>query len=284
MSTLRQLGDTLEELSDLLEESIVLPQWRSQGRGGERTEPEGSLVCGGGWEISDEQVLAILRLTSGRQAAVAVLTAGAAPAGGERYARAFRRFGVLRTEKVAAGPASWTAEAAAILGRCDAVVLAGPDPDLMMSVLQETPAGEAVARVHQRGGVVAAWGRLAPLLGEVALLPGGIRPGLGLAPGLVVSGGVPPAEAEAVLAVCAAAARETGRGAPAALVVPRGALGVLRAGRTVHAAVGNVLVSAPVPGGALLHAVGAGDCYDLARAQLIPETPGIRLAQEAGPA
>lgn len=75
---------------------------------------------------------------------------------------------------------------AELLARADVIHLPGGDPDLIPSLLSGSAAWAAIIIALARGAVLAGASAGAMALGAVTWTPGGIVPGLGLVPGVVV--------------------------------------------------------------------------------------------------
>lgn len=129
----------------------------------------GMVVLVGGTSLTDELVVELIRLAGGRQAQVTVIPGGhlEVPRSGERYARAFRRFGVSRVELLplatrerAQNPAVVTALAAA-----DLIFLGGGREPLLLDLWRGSPVQAALLAARDRGAVVAGMGAGAAVLG-----------------------------------------------------------------------------------------------------------------------
>jgi cyanophycinase len=214
---LDRLGDITSELSTNLVKSIVLPggllewlsrplperlrdKWRSSlskpgEMDGQRTPvAAGPLVLMGGTPVPDESIVAMIHLSGGRTARLAVIPAAAADPGAaaEQGVRFFTRFGMRRVEVVEittrerADSPEWAQQLAAY----DAVFLCGEDRALGLTVLYGTAVARTLAEMMAAGKPVAALGGSAAILGEWVLVPQDgqerLVEGLGLAPGLLV--------------------------------------------------------------------------------------------------
>lgn len=80
------------------------------------------------------------------------------------------------------------------LRRSDVIHFPGGDPDLIPTILRGTPVWAAILEAVSHGAVLAGASAGAMALGEVTWTPGGLIPGLGLVPGVVVA---PHADADA---------------------------------------------------------------------------------------
>ena len=160
---------------------------------------EGAVALVGSGEflpLMDEVDLALLsRLPPG--ARVAIVPTASAPDGDavfERWLRMgvehFTRLGAL-AEPISLKTRA-DAEDARIsdrIAKADLVYLSGGKPAYLRDALRETPAWQAIAAVHERGGVVAGCSAGAMVLAETMLdfpNPARTTPALGLAPGLTV--------------------------------------------------------------------------------------------------
>ncbi|HYG58939.1 MAG TPA: cyanophycinase, partial [Symbiobacteriaceae bacterium] len=217
---LDRLSDITSELSSSLVRSIVLPggllEWLSKPLPGrlrdrlraglsrsvasseplQRAKPAsaGPLVLMGGTPVPDESIVAMIHLSGGRTARLAIVPAATREHArvAEQGTRLFTRFGMknvhvleLTTRERAESP-EWAAD----LANCDAVFLCGDDESVGLEVLYGSLAAKTLKAMQVAGKPVAGLAAGAAILADRVLLHQDgqdvLAKGLGLAPGLMI--------------------------------------------------------------------------------------------------
>ena len=216
---LDRLGDITSELSSNLVRSIVLPggllEWLSRplperlrdrlssglsGRFGDQAEQArpgvagGPLVLMGGYPVPDESIVAMIHLSGGRSAKLAIIPVATREhaQAAEQGSKLFTRFGMrnlhvleLTTRERAESP-EWTAQLAGF----DAVFLCGEDESIGLEVLRGSLAEKTLKEMLVAGKPVAGVSAGAAILADRLILRTDgaetLTRGLGLAPGLLV--------------------------------------------------------------------------------------------------
>lgn len=189
----QKFSDISQEVSSTLMQALTAPFNAGKKKGrpsdGEASPPgpgQGSLVIAGGGKVCDEIILQVIHLAGGRDRQVIIL-----PTGGQRshqtseiFRRFFRRFGVEQAECLPL----FTREQAGNnfqvekIRQAKVICLTPGALPLLLEVIRDTPAEEALRESYRLGGVVVGVGLGGVLLGKLA----GDVPGLGLLPSCIL--------------------------------------------------------------------------------------------------
>lgn len=185
--------DLSQEVSSTLIQALTAPftGGKKKGRpaGGEESllEPgQGYLIIVGGGKVCDDIILQVVHLAGGRNHKVIII-----PTGGQRFhqtaeicRRFFRRFGVEQADCLPL----YTREQAENSFQVETIrqariicLTSGPHP-LLLEVIRDTPAEEALRQSYRLGGIIMGVGLGGVLLGRLA----GEVPALGMLPSCII--------------------------------------------------------------------------------------------------
>lgn len=185
--------EAVEELSRLITESILWPQGLRRKPGSPEKGRRGPVVLVGGLGLPDEAVLLSLRLAGGRESRVAVwpLASPLWEKGGERFVRAFRRFGAENVTVVPPGR-----EGHPVVAGAEVIAVVGGSPGTAAARLREGSLALLALAAHRRGAVLLGVGAGAEALGPRILLPEGEAEGMKTVPFFPLATPLPGREVE----------------------------------------------------------------------------------------